>query len=135
MNRLFVLIAFLTFTSIDCFSQIKVEDRLKIESILKKSISIDNQYDGSFRIIIMVNFIKNNEDIKVIADSSIVNKLQIINDLKCFFKKKRYLRKYLTIIARYRFDGISNEESFIINLNVIDCNQNQTIPKTKPRNI
>ena len=49
------------------------------------------------------------------ADTSLVNTSYMINELNIFFRRKRYLKKYLPIIARYRLDTISNEEKFSIN--------------------
>lgn len=115
MSKLLVMIIYSMLVPYSCISQIRKKDKIEIENILKRSVSVDNQFDGSVRIIALFD---NQGDIKVIADTSLVNTSYMINELNIFFRKKRYLKKYLPIIARYRLDTISNEEKFSINRDI-----------------
>lgn len=112
MTKFLMIISFSIFIYNSGIGQIKERDEVKIGAILKKSLSINFQFDGIVSIIVYYPF-SNDESVKVIADSSIFDKNYIVNELR-FLSKRRYLKKHSFLMIRYRLDTIEYNENLIV---------------------
>lgn len=112
MTKFLITILFSIFIYASSISQIKIKDEVKIEAILKKSISIGVQFDGIVSIIVFYP-LNSHENVKIIADSSIVNEDYIISELR-FLSKRKYLKKHSFLSIRYRLDTIKYNENLLV---------------------
>ncbi len=116
MIKILITILLSVFNCYRCKSQIKLKDEVKIEAVLKKSISTDAQFDGIVRIIVFYPLC-NNDEVRIIADSSFVKTDYLVNKLK-FLSKRKYLKKHSFLSIRYRLDTITYSENLHIKVEV-----------------